>query len=408
MPALSLFLCALLLLSVTTDGTAPRDTYPDAAHLAVITELPDPFLLPDGKRVQTKRQWEAHRKTLLALALHYEYGPLPPKTTSVAGKETVSHVVGWAGSAEAGSVENGTGQAAASAIEKNILLTMGPKHAVQTHLVLTVPAGQGPFPVIVCGDLTWGRVKPEIVRDVVARGYALAEFDRTEIAPDSAQRGGVYAAYSDYNGGRMAAWAWGYSLIADYLLTLPFVDRSRLVITGHSRGGKATLLAGALDTRFALVAPNASGCGGAGGYRVQAQGSEDIGAILKNFSFWFAPDFGQFVGHTDRLPFDQHTLKALVAPRALLTTEATGDLWANPAGTQQTYMAAREVYDFLGVPERIGIHYRPGGHEHNAEDWNALLDFADQQFFHKTTARKFDRQAFPGLPHAFSWQRPNS
>lgn len=170
----------------------------------------------------------------------------------------------------------------------------------------------------------------------------------------------------------------------------------------------ARLLAGAVDTRFALFAPNASGCGGAGGYRVQADKSEDIEAILKNFPFWFAPDFAAFVGHTDRLPFDQHTLKALVAPRALLTTEGTGDLWTNPAGTLQTYVAAREVYAFLGVPDRIGIHYRPGGHEHNSQDWNALLAFADRQFFHKATARKFDQQAFPGLPRVFSWQRPDA
>ncbi len=407
MPALSLCLCAVLLFGVMAGEDAPRDVYPTADALPVVAELPDPFLLPDGRRVQTKRQWEAQRKSLLALALHYEYGPLPPKTTNVAAKELSSQPLAWADAAEAGTERNGRGQVGVTATEKNILVTMGPKYAVQTHLVLTVPARQGPFPVILCGDLTWGRVKPQIVRDVAARGYALAEFDRTEIAPDSAQRGGVYAAYPDYNGGRMAAWAWGYSRIADYLLTLPFVDGARLVITGHSRGGKATLLAGAVDTRFALVAPNASGCGGAGGFRVQADKSEDIGAILKNFPFWFAPDFAAFVGHTDRLPFDQHTLKALVAPRALLTTEGTGDLWANPAGTQQTYIAAREVYEFLGVPERIGIHYRPGGHEHNSEDWNALLDFADRQFFHKATDRKFDQQAFPGLPKAFSWQRPS-
>ena len=388
---LSMCVCAGLLFGAMSGEAAPPDVYPIADALPVVTELPDPFLLPDGRRVQTKRAWEAHRKTLLALALHYEYGPLPPAAANVKGKELSSRAL-----------ESG------GAIEKEILVTMGPDHAVQTPLFLTIPAGTGPFPVILCGDLTWGRVQPEIVADIVARGYALAEFDRTRIAPDSAERGGVYAAYPEYTGGRMAAWAWGYSRVADYLLSLPFVDRRHVAITGHSRGGKATLLAGVIDTRFTLVAPNASGCGGAGGFRAQADKSEDIGAILKNFPYWFAPDFGQFIGHTDRLPFDQHTLKALVAPRALLTTEGPDDLWANPAGTQQTYEAAKEVYAFLGVPERIGIHYRPGGHAHNAQDWNALLDFADQQFFHKTPSRRFDQTPFANLPPAFSWRNPHA
>src|SRR5262249_28075764 len=159
---------------------------------------------------------------------------------------------------------------------------------------------------------------------------------------------------------------------------------------GHSRGGKATLLAGATDTRIALTAPNNSGCGGAGCYRFQGEKSEDIAAILKNFPFWFQPHFAEFIGHEDRLPFDQHTLKALVAPRALLSTEALGDLWANPSGTQQTYLAAREVFAFLGASEHIGIVFRPGGHEHNAEDWTTLLDFADRQLLGKSSTRLFD------------------
>ncbi len=58
------------------------------------------------------------------------------------------------------------------------------------------------------------------------------------------------------------------------------------------------------------------------------------------------------------MPFDQHFLKALVAPRALLSTEGLGDLWSNPSGTWQTYLAAREVCRFLGAEERIGIPVR--------------------------------------------------
>ena len=49
----------------------------------------------------------------------------------------------------------------------------------------------------------------------------------------------------------------------DYLLTLPEVDKDKIIATGHSRGGKTALLLGAFDERVALTVPNASGGGGA-------------------------------------------------------------------------------------------------------------------------------------------------
>src|SRR5690349_15049133 len=97
----------------------------DVEKLPVIAELPDPFLRSDGTRVQTKRDWQAQRKTLLSASLRYEYGPLPPVPRNVAGKEIASRRLG-----------------AANATEREILLTMGPRQAVQTHLILTIPAGE--------------------------------------------------------------------------------------------------------------------------------------------------------------------------------------------------------------------------------------------------------------------------
>jgi len=74
----------------------------------------------------------------------------------------------------------------------------------------------------------------------------------------------------------------------------------------------------------------------------------------------------------------------------LLSTEARGDIWASPRGTRLTHEATREIYRFLGAENRIGIWYRDGGHAHTLEDWNALLDFADLQFYGKPVGRNFD------------------
>ena len=61
------------------------------------------------------------------------------------------------------------------------------------------------------------------------------------------------------------------------------------------------------------------------------------------------------------------------------------------------------VFDFLGVPDRNGIHFREGGHAQNDEDWRALLNFADKQFFGMQGARKFDVLPFPDAKKAFAW-----
>jgi hypothetical protein len=75
-------------------------------------------------------------------------------------------------------------------------------------------------------------------------------------------------------------------------------------------------------------------------------------------------------------------------------------------GTQVSYMAARQVYGFLGAGDKIGIHFRKGKHAQNEEDWKALLDFADLQFFGKKVETRFDRMAFPNAPKAFTWSAP--
>ncbi len=363
---------------------------PGLDQLPSVKELPDPFLMNNGRRVASTEDWAVRRNEIKALLLGSEYGHPAPAPSNIKATEISSEKVERNGSTE-----------------KQLVLTMGPEEKVTFHLILTIPAGKGPFPAIIKGDLCWGRVAASIIDSAVKRGYVVAEFNRTEVASDSADRTkGVYPVYPDFDWSSMSAWAWGFHRTVDFLLTQDYVDPKRIAITGHSRGGKAALLAGALDERIALTAPNGSGCGGAGCYRVQGDKSEDIGAITSRFPYWFHLRLREFVGHVDQLPFDQHSLRALVAPRLQLSTDALGDLWANPLGTQVSFLAARTVYEFLGATDKIGIHYRQGKHEQNEEDWSALLDFADLHFFGRKVKAEFDRLPFADAPKAFSWSAP--
>ena len=374
----------------TNAATGPA-TLPSAETLPAIADLPDPFVMNDGSRIKTSAEWPARRSELLQSILGYEYGRAP---------------AGAPGAVKADE-ESSRKLDGVPAMEKSFIVHMGPDLKVSTHLILTIPDGPGPFPVVVKGDLCWKQVPAEYVAAIIRRGYMLAEFDRTDIAPDKlGAPGGIRPLYPDADWGTIAAWAWGFARVNDYLLSRSDVDPKRLIVTGHSRGGKGALLAGALDERVALTVPNGSGCGGAGCFREQRADAEGIADILKHFPYWFSPNLPQFIGHVDKLPFDQHEVRALVAPRALLDTEGLGDHWANPVGAQISFQAAREVYSFLGVPNRIGIHYRPGKHEQNAEDFAALLDFADALFSDKPPVQAFDAVQFPDAPKRFAWKAP--
>lgn len=357
-------------------------------------ELPDPFRFEDGRRVRSAQDWRNRRQELTDLILDIEYGRLPPAPAATTGEQLhqheVPHLLG--------------------ARHVQYRLNVSADGTVQFTLDLMIPAGEGPFPVVLNGDGCWRYVTDQVTLAVLRRGYMLAQFNRVEIVPDNYRcdrTSGLYlVAEGDY--GALAAWAWGYHRCVDFLVTLDGVDAARIAVVGHSRGGKTALLAGATDERIALTAPNNSGSGGAGCFRWPGPKCETLADGLRMVPYWYSPRLKEYVGREDALPFDQHSLKALVAPRALLSTEALGDLWANPTGTWQTHLAAREVYRFLGAQERIGICYRPGEHDHGLADWEAFLDFADWQLRGQPPRRRFDANPFPDLPAAFSWTAPRT
>jgi len=392
MEGLVLVLPLLGMIACTSSSLDPAFKMPKVDELPDIRKLPDPFLMNNGKRVKSKADWTKRRKEIKAMMLYYQYGHLPPAPKNVTAKVLSSETVYDGG-----------------ATKKHLLLSMGPGRKIKVNVGIIIPKGKGPFPVILKNDSDIFKVP--IAEEIIERGYIVADYNRTDLAPDrKAAVGPAQQAYPDYDWATLAVWAWGGMRVIDYLLTLDVVDGKRIAFTGHSRGGKTALLAGALDERIALVAPNGSGCGGAGCYRFEGENAESLEQITnpRRFSYWFHPRFRDFAGKETKLPFDQHFLKTLIAPRTLISVDALGDLWANPYGTQQSHRGAKPVFDFLGAGDKLGIYYRKGGHSQNKDDWRTLVDFADKIFFAKVPAsgKRFDKLPFKDAPKPFSWSTP--
>jgi hypothetical protein len=396
--------------------------FPAPKDLPSRPELPDPLVMLDGSKVTTKEQWiERRRPELKSLFQHYMYGTIPP-ASEVKAKVLHEDPKAFGGKATL----------------REVSLSAMPGHEFRLLVVVpnTRPAPVGCFvgpnfsgnhtlvddpniavtsgwmypnrPGVKDGKATAeGRGTQKDVWNLqgsIDRGYAVASFYPGEIDPDRADvRAGIRPLLpKDVDTATIACWAWAVSRAVDYLTTLTKdVDPKQIIAVGHSRLGKTALLAAAFDERIAMAIPLQAGCGGTAPSRPigpHADKAESVKRINTSFPHWFNSQFKEFNDDPGRLPFDQHGLVALCAPRPVLFSNAAEDLWANPEGQFTVLKAADPVYRLVDgsgleakslpplgtlVNSRLGYVIRAGKHSMTREDWQAFWDYADKQFRHK-------------------------
>lgn len=436
------FICLLFLLSFLAGGMYAQQKVADEAvlHLeytTVFTELKQPaakinydeskvpvYTLPDvltlrnGKKVTTEREWmKKRRPELLHLFETQVYGKAPARPKDLHFRLLT----------EDKNALNGL----ATRKEVAVYFTKDEKHFMTVLIYLpNQRKGQVPifFGINFKGNhaihpdegitfpskermIAYGRKRmfPRgsaasrwPVEMLMEHGYGLATFYRGDIDPDfddafqngvhplSYKKGQVRPAEDEW--GTLAAWAWGMSRAMDYIETDKDIDAKRVAIFGHSRLGKTALWAGAIDSRFALVISNNSGCGGAALSRRKF--GETVRAVNCQFTHWFCRNFWQYNNNEEALPVDQHELIALMAPRPVYIASAEEDRWADPKGEFLSGVHASPVYELFGLPGlpvkdmpavnrpvlsgTIGYHIRSGKHDINLYDWMQYVKFADQ------------------------------
>lgn len=360
--------------------------------------LPDPLRMENGERVTTREQWlTARRPELLETFRTQVYGRAP---------------VGRPDSLKFELFDSASDAMEGKATRKQVRISFhGPGGEGAIKLTLFIPnARSGPAPcfLFICNrppvniDPTREQ-KSEFwpAEEIIARGYATATFHNADVAPDKsdAWKHGVHAIFDPAQRapdawGTIAAWAWGASRCMDYLVSDRDIDAQHVAVIGHSRGGKTALWAGAEDERFALVISNDSGCTGA--KLAHRAIGETVERINRVFPHWFCENYKRWNGKDAELPFDQHELLALIAPRLCKVASASGDPGADPQGEFLSAVHASPVFELLGgkgMPTRdfpapgtalhggqIGYHLREGKHDLNLWDWSRHMDFADEHW----------------------------
>ncbi|MBQ9162788.1 MAG: hypothetical protein IJX74_05875 [Clostridia bacterium] len=386
-------------------------------------KLPDPFEFDDGGRVKDAADWERRREEIFKSAVELQYGAVVPEPTMF---EVEPLYV-------AGVRRPNVYKITAGTLKKTVSFTM----------TVFKAATDRPLPTVVTGDLCFQYAFDKEYLDAFLNNEInLALFNRTELFPDVAhynegnavsgseeremlreiaddfdsgiRRGPLAEVYPDVPFGAISAWAWGYSRCVDALEQLGFADMSCIAFTGHSRGGKVAILAGALDKRATVVNPNATCAGGCSCYRLNIKAvcedgvteakSEPLSNIFYHFPTWLGEGMREYIGREDELPFDSHYLKAMVAPRVLFVSEAASDIMANPVGSWQTTMGAGEVYKFLGKEENLLWYYRSGGHAQTVEDVTMLVNVIRHVKWGEPLCDKYFKAPFDEPELAFDWR----
>ena len=309
--------------------------------------LPALMKTNQGDKVKKISQWEKIRRPeLLSLFEENVYGQTPGGFDSIRYSLTNEKADAMNGKAHL----------------KEVQITVWNKgHSVSFPIVLFIPNKRtDPAPVfLLINNRSKSNTDPARVEKstfwpaelVIDSGYAIASFHNADVAPDnknSYQNGVLSQLFPEVlsrdNGMKaIGAWAWAASRVMDYFETDKDIDKTRVAVVGHSRGGKTALWACAQDQRFAMVFSSCSGNSGAALSRRKY--GETVSLINKQFGHWFNNNYKKYSSDVNSLPVDQHMLIALIAPRPIYTTNATDDRWADPYGSFLSLGYAKPVYD---------------------------------------------------------------
>jgi hypothetical protein len=413
------------------------DTYNEATANPY-PNLPDPLMMKNGRKVTTAAMWRSRRAEILDDFEREIYGRRPSNVPKVSW-QVVNTTNGRVGDVATvtkqllGRVDNSSYPAISVNIQATLTSPAGARDRVPAiiqfgggafELPATVTSsanpcqvppglgrGIGPAPPVTAAGASQERTWQE---QILSRGWGYVNLNTSSVQGDcgAGLQAGIIGLVNkgqprkldDWGG--LSAWGWGASRVLDYLETDSAVDASRVGVQGHSRAGKAALLAMALDERFAIGYISSSGHGGAKLHRRKY--GETVENLATRYYYWMGANYLKYTGRWDAMPVDSHELIAACAPRPVFISAGNGpgpvkadgtveinDAWIDPRGSFLAAVAAGPVYRLLGgtdlgtkefpaidtavITGDLGFHQHTAGHTANPT-WPTFLTFADKYF----------------------------
>ncbi|MGI4743796.1 MAG: T9SS type A sorting domain-containing protein [Janthinobacterium lividum] len=387
----------------------PAGYFPGTESWRVGTYTPiDLLTMKNGQRTTSVTQWWTLRRPEIYKDVTEQLWGVMPADASLP-KVTFAAVATTGGTGASAYIEK--------AITGTIDISGYPQVRDVPKIVATmrVPANAtGPVPMIILiGTGTSATALNTYWNYVSAAGWGICAFNQSMLQPDNGQyltsyliglvNKGNWRKPSDW--GTLGAWAWGVSRLVDYMATDSRVDMTKLGVEGHSRYGKATLVAMAYEPRLAIAFPS---CGGSLGTKMNRR---HWGQDLENSSWdqeyhWVAGNFLKWMGplnatsylprKIEQCPVDAHSLLSLCAPRPVFLNGGNQDTWTDPYGVYLTTVATSPVYQLLGakgivmadakpvvdkgyITGDLAYRYHNGGHT-DSFDWPSFIEFGTKYF----------------------------
>lgn len=374
-------------MSETMEKVNNKYGLPASAEYMERIELPDPYTFLDGRKVTTAEEFDERLEEIKHMYEYYMYGPMPD-----AEKETVTYAIQ----------------------EKEMTVTVNNgERSASYKVALALPTNQVYEKAPVLFSI-FGVMKPEYANE---RGYAVLSINPMEIAADNSTRTGVFYDLYPYGEcweeqtGVLTAWGWSVSKAIDALengaaeeLGLTTTD---FLMTGVSRFGKATAVAGAFEPRIKITAPACSGAGGIALYRYVSEGRVfDYTAIGRGNDYtcskneplsclrsdaeghWFNDNFQGFKDEWV-MPLEQYMLSALCGRgnRYLFISGSYCDEdWVNANAMWMNYLASKDLFETMEIADHLAVCLHETGHMVTPQDLVYLLDFADYHLYGKKPA----------------------
>lgn len=374
------------------------DSLPEAKAFPKTSDIIDPFVFLDGRKVKDKSQWKERAEEIGTVYQKYMYG------------------VWRDGSDEAVSYEYDSG----SLTIKIRRVSTGAEASFKATVKLpdsSISAPDGGYPVIV-------GMHQGISEDAAnQKGYATITIDGFSIpvASDNTDHKGAFYDLYPYGEapneqtGVLMAWGWGCSKVIDALenglgkeLNISSVNT---IVTGVSRWGKAAIVCGAFEKRFRMVAPSCSGAGGFALYRYKSEGktydfsskgapkeykysqNEPLGSLqAMGERGWFNDEFLSFET-AESLPVDQHMLGGMVADEnryLFIIGSCIYEDWVNAPAMWYGYLATKKIFKELGIEDNIAINIHKEGHAVIPEDIDYMTDYFNYHVYGKEPALNLD------------------
>ncbi len=386
---------------------APNFANYDESKVKPYSPLPDPLTLKNGKKVTSAKAWWNQRRAEIVEDFDREvYGRMPKVTPKVTW-EVVSttnedkYGVPVVTKQLVGHVDNSS----YPAVTVDIKLTLTtPAKSVNVPVIMELmfqlpprPANAPPLPQQ--PGTPWQQ-------QVLEKGWGYATLVPTSIQADNGAgltagiiglvNKGQLRKADDW--GALRAWAWGVSRALDYFETDKAVNSKMIGLEGHSRYGKATLVAMAYEPRLAIAFVSSSGAGGAKIHRRNNYGEMVENVAAPSEYHWMAGNYMKYAGPltANDLPVDSHELVALCAPRPVFISSGSvekGDGWVDAKGMFLAAAHAGPVYKLLGKKDLGTMEFPPmetglmagditfrqhsGGHT-PGPNWPTFLEFASR------------------------------